>query len=201
MRKLVSFILVVAVLSAVCGSLAESTGTGAESPFVFRDGIKWGMSVDEVKAIEGIPNDRAEEEAYCLLLYMDRRVSKYDCRLIYCFESDQLVMVNYVLEGNGDLESFRYLNQAYDSRYTEEKDVDATEFYRFVEKLNPGAYTKEQAVVLPLLKWNAEGNTAVWLCMEEGKINIYYISPAFLPAESQEKETENTPEPIDTTGI
>ena len=98
MKKLVSLLLAALMLLCCCSALAEEAVSAPEAtpipeptpvpaPFVFRGGLTWGMSAEEVIAIEGVaPNDTLNYSYHITkLVFYNRPVSSFNCTVTYWF--------------------------------------------------------------------------------------------------------------------
>ncbi len=165
-----------------------------EDEFLFRGKIRWGMSPDEVAALEG-EGDAGQLSADCRSLsYTGISVSKYTGDLLFAFEKDCLVLCSYMLE-NTDPGMFGYLREALGNVYGEEAEVSPAELYEIINKMRPGEVNREGYEEMPLCKWITSGETAVMLADDTRTVYILYVSPDFL--NEQEAESEG----INTTGL
>lgn len=104
MKKLVSVLLAALMLLCCGAAMAE-----APAPFSFRGGLTWGMTAEEVIAIEGVQPDSTEEYSYHItkLVYKSRQVSSYTCPVTYWFVDGGLAQAEMKL---GVGESFYFLD-------------------------------------------------------------------------------------------
>ena len=105
MKKLVSVLLVLFMLLSSCVAFAEATTEPVEvAPFTFRGGLTWGMSMDEVVAIEGVQPVEIEEYSYHITKYVfeDRPFSNLSCTITYWFVDDGLQQSQVLLESPWD---------------------------------------------------------------------------------------------------
>lgn len=77
MKKLLVMLLATVLL--LCGAAM------AEEPFTFRDGLKWGMSPDEVQAVEGEFDDEYSFGGTNMALIEEGNYEGIDCMLQYMF--------------------------------------------------------------------------------------------------------------------
>lgn len=95
MKKLVSVLLAALMLLCCGAAMAE-----ASAPFSFRGGLTWGMTAEEVIAIEGVQPAKTEEYSYHItkLVFEDRQVSNYNCTITYWFVDGGLQQSQITLE-------------------------------------------------------------------------------------------------------
>ena len=95
MKKLVLVLLAALMLLCCSAALAEE---GA--PFSFRGGLTWGMSMEEVTAIEGVEPSETVEYSYHItqLVFENRKVSSYNCKIVYWFVDGGLQQSQILLE-------------------------------------------------------------------------------------------------------
>lgn len=83
--------------------------------FVFRNGITWGMSPEEVRNLESVKLATVggnEDPDYSGLMTVDVAVSKYEANLGYDFKNDQLFMCSYTFQ-DGYQETYQVLDYLY----------------------------------------------------------------------------------------
>lgn len=169
-RFIVLCIIVLVSITFFSSALAEE-----ETPFVFRNGITWGMSVAEVQEKEG--NSLVPTLNHFALFNVD--VSKFKANLLYYFNNDKLLMCDYsiLVEYDECEDTMQYLISALASKYgdndacsfsTLEKTFDM--FYDFDFKIE---YPKE------IYKFSASDGTDIYLSrsgMFSECISITYLN-------------------------
>lgn len=106
------------ILVILVGVLFVSIGIAEDSEkFVFRNGIIWGMSPEEIKmheTVKLIPSTQFET-----LMALDVDVSKYKANLGYEFKDSQLFMINYTFQDDRErtFEVMDYLYGALSLKY------------------------------------------------------------------------------------
>ena len=103
MKKYISLIMSL----FICFSFVPSCFAANTNQFVFRDGITWGMSVDDVRRIEGSEDNIENLLGAKYMSYFDISVSKYDsCELQYIFIDNILCAAEYIIRpGKGEVAS------------------------------------------------------------------------------------------------
>lgn len=163
--------------------------------FVFRENIRWGMSVNEVIDLETGEYTKTENDNLQLIAYENVPVSKYYGYLGYAFSSDALVFGMYVIE-IPDADMPVYLKTALDTIYGESAASSAREVYEIL-KVVSGDAVDETGVNKDLIyKWTYSDGTRIILAKEGVFMYIMYVSPEFIDNYT-EKETEE----IVTTGL
>ena len=100
--------------------------TGAGGGFSFRNGIRWEMTRELVKALEAVELVGRENGEWSILYPTVKvDVSRYQADLVYMFLNDQLKMIAYNFGTTGLDADFQYLTGALDSVYGEHTEPDA----------------------------------------------------------------------------
>ena len=169
MKKWLSSLLCLFLLLNCCAVFAEQAEGSAEPPetdrFIFRDGVRWGMSEEEVIALEGEEKNRNVESGFSALLYENVEVSKYRGMLGYAFLRDQLVFSAYGIE-DADEEMFAYLKTALEAVYGNESEESAKELIPALNLLTGKDFNAENLWRLPLVIWKAAGDTRICLILD-----------------------------------
>jgi len=168
MKKLFSFILIISLLFVF-------SGCSQEKEFIFKEKIKWGMTVKEVieteKSISKLePN--YETEGY--LSYYDMPVSDYEVEMTYYFADGKLGVIQYQFH-HSPIPDFSNLLQLYKSKYEETKETDEK---RLEDVIN--SYTTLPSI--DNLHHYSCGKTDIWLFMllGDGSYPIaVYASPDY----------------------
>ncbi len=171
-------------------------GEEPEEEFVFRGKIRWGMSMEEVLALEGEPMHSETVGAFSTLSFASIPISKYTGTLGYAFSSDLLRLSIYAL-GEADAEAAEYLKIALSAVYGEETVADAPEVWAIASKLTERSVPEDEFADDRLYKWAAAGGTTIYLIAESsGNLEIVYVSPEFM-----DTVLESDTERINTTGL
>ena len=73
-----------------------STPTPAPNAFRFRDGIRWGMNMNQVRALETEPMTERSMQNWSIMLTDGRVVvSRFTADLVFMFREDRLMMISY----------------------------------------------------------------------------------------------------------
>ncbi len=130
MRRIISTILAL----SLCICLLPSSFASNTDQFSFRDGITWGMTIQEVKQRENSLNYEylsRDDFPYSVLAYMNIPVSMYpNATLIYLFREDILYGAIYETS-NADNFTLQYLYKALRAKYGDSKPWSANEVVEF----------------------------------------------------------------------
>ena len=158
-------------------------GESSKDEFVFRGKIKWGMSEEEVVALEGEPSSKTQADLYTSVGYANVPVSNYKGNLDYVFLQDRLMLSSYDIS-DADEETFDYLRKALKAVYGDEAEADKME----LNKLNEDKIPDKLLKGLSLAKWDISGGTVIYLiCATNGQVNITYYSPDYMNLASEEE--------------
>ena len=188
MRKILAFTLLIPLVLSAAGFSAF-----AEDVFSIRNGITWGMSIEEVDKIE-----KGEKETYqteydygaVSLWYDEKTVSIYPCEMKCSFYKDKLYLVGYDLEYfMTELESLRaytYLENALVSLYGGSRLPSAYDVSEIAMVLNVTGYYDEDETE-DIVIWDLEDGTTIVLYRTLYTVRLaYYRSDLlfdFLPAD------------------
>ena len=162
----------------------ENSGTGEDgmptARFLFRDRIRWNMSVREVTGLEGESCTKTETEDVTAILYENVPVNRYAGRLGYVFREDRLIACVYGIPDPDD-EMVRFvrkeLTEAYGREFAEHSEEICDEPITAVT----GISLHEDVWGEPSCsKWIWQDGTRIYLCREEGLLVLMYTSPEFI---------------------
>ena len=143
------------------------TATPAPGDFRFRDGIRWGMSPQQVKALESeAMTERTLQEWTVMLTDEKVAVSRFTADLVFMFREDRLAMITYEFRKKDPATDFAYLCGALSSVYGERTAAEPAAIKNLMDAVNPNRYRTE--AITEAYGWTAEDGTAVYL---------YYFSP------------------------
>lgn len=158
-------------------SLLVLASCGNDS-FVFREKIRWGMSMKEVTEIEGEGTPHELDNGIVILEYNEIPMSKYQGALDYMFYSDRLICCDYTVRGQNDSsEVINTLKDVLHSEYGNTTEASAKELCEILDVIAPYHDSEEVFQEDQLYRWNAPGNTAVFLVGDEGYQAVLYASP------------------------
>ena len=155
---------------------AEPTATPAPNAFRFRDGIRWGMNTQQVRALETSPMIERSMQSWSIMKSDGKVVvSRFTADLVFMFREDRLMMISYEFpQGNPD--SFLYLSGALSSLYGEKTDADPMKIKALMDGINPNLYKAE--LITQACVWNNADGTSVYLYyFSQTDFAILYVSP------------------------
>lgn len=166
MKKIISLMCVLILLASSAAAYAEGT------QFTLRSGLAWGMSPDEVAAIEGDDAGWQEKEnGLAMLGYDDVRVSRYTADFGAVFANGKLFFCLYFLDW--DDRTMDYLSNALASKYGESQAVNVSVINAFMDCIDSGDYIAD---LTDGQEWIV-GDTTVWLYTYTDQIMIsYYLT-------------------------
>lgn len=152
------------------------TETPAPNAFRFRDGIRWGMNMQQVKALENVPMTERTMQNWSVIISDGKvAVSRFTADLVYMFREERLLMASYEFQ-NGNYDDFLYLSGALASVYGEKKAADPLKIKALMDAINPNRYRTE--LISQASGWSTDDGTAVFLYFySENAFAITYVSP------------------------
>ena len=156
-----------------------ATPQGSAESFVFRNGVTWGMSREEVYQCEGKQGDNRNFNGFQMVDYPGVTVSGFDgCKLSYWFDNDRL-LVCYYNTGKYAPEKAETLAADYSAVYGEPVRADPEALLALYARINEGYITDQTVNEYEYYRWDAPGGTQVWMlwAKEHGFIEIIHVSP------------------------
>lgn len=186
MKRIISMIAAALVLFSLAAAgaegmrewlqLPETTATPAPNAFRFREGIRWGMNKQQVKALETEPMTERSMQNWSIMLTDGRvAVSRYTADLVFMFREDRLLMISYEFP-QGTQDSFQYLTGALTSLYGEMKEAEPLKIKYLMDVINPNRYKIEN--IRQAFCWENEDGTTIYLYyFSAADFAIMYVSP------------------------
>ena len=152
------------------------TETPAPNAFRFRDGIRWGMNTELVKALETEPMAERTMQDWSVLFTGEKvAVSRFTADLIFMFRGNRLLMITYEFSP-GTEDSFLYLTGALSSVYGEKADAEPLKIKALMDAVNPSRYRTD--AITRACGWNTADGTSVYLYYyTQNDFAIMYVSP------------------------
>ena len=193
MRQRISFVFIVAIV-ILAMVVVEATGEEAE-PFSFRNGITFGMSIEEIKEIEEVQNHldpekwRTSFEYGWTVLTMDEkvRISQYTGEIVYFFNNDMMQSALYMVTTEDIDEVYQGITKALSSIYGDCEDVDQNQIESMIKFFTPVHYLS----LSEGKKWIDKKVIVYQYKTRKTKFYIQYLNPAF----------DYPNPPIDVTGL
>ena len=154
----------------------EITATPAPDSFRFRDGIRWGMNTQQVKALEPeTMNERIMQDWSVMITEAKVAVSRFAADLIFMFRTDRLLMISYEFQKSSE-DDFLYLNGALSSVYGVSEKAEPLKIKALMDAVYPNHYKTE--LITQAEGWKAADGTAVYLYYySPDSFAIMYVSP------------------------
>lgn len=156
--------------------IPAATATPAPNAFRFRDGIRWGMSKMQVKAMETEPMIERSMQSWSIMKTDGKVVvSRFTADLVFMFREDRLMMITYEFP-QGTPDQFQYLAGALSALYGEQEEAESLKIKALMDAVNPNYYRTE--TITPASGWKNADGTAVYLYRYTGTdFAIMYVSP------------------------
>ena len=154
----------------------EATATPAPKAFRFRDGIRWGMNMQQVRALETEPMTERSMQSWSIMLTDGKvAVSRFTADLVFMFREDRLLMASYEF-AQGTQDAFQYLGGALSSLYGEKADAEPLKIKALMDAINPNRYKIE--LIQQASCWSTGDATTVYLYYySQNDFAIMYVSP------------------------
>jgi len=144
-----------------------ATPTPAPEDFRFRDGIRWGMTMQQVKALENENMVERSNQEWSIMVTTEKvAVSRFTADLVFMFRQDQLRMITYEFQRPDAEADFQYMAGALSSLYGEKQEADPSVVKTLMDAINPGRYRLEQM-----------DQTYAWIRGDGTAIFLYYYGP------------------------
>lgn len=179
-------IFVVLCLLVLCISFSACT---EEEPFSFRNGIQFGMSLEELKQKEK-ENGNLDDSIWASVeignwkmfgTHVPVEVSNYKANLIYLLANDCMEAAGYDFndisaeESVGD--AFKYIRQALSAVYGENEPVAASKIVELMDAFSQGFYS--EADIREAVKWELSTVMIYQFYYDEDQFVVMYIDPKF----------------------
>ncbi len=188
MRKMLCLLLGLLLMCPCALSENDTSSTPAEEAtgFVFRNGVTWGMTLEEVQAQEGREADTTEPftDYVTASVYYRVPVSRYTANsLYYLFAEGALFLTNYeialdLLASDAERDAdYTYLTNALSSLYGKANEIAPETISAFMRGITG---RNDDFTGTRCLEWKAADGTIIWqFLFNDRYIEIFYISPAF----------------------
>ena len=166
----------------------------AEEGFIFRDGITWGMTSEEIREKESNLKyvENTNIKGVGKLILDGAKVGKYeDARLIYRFLNNALYSTAYCIDADESQAKyiFTYLEATLSKKYgdshsTTDQDLDSyVDYYKEMEgNINVNDDSSEfidEMIQLYTTAWALPDGTTIFLGIdnENNSVNVIYVAP------------------------
>lgn len=156
--------------------IPAATATPAPNAFRFRDGIRWGMNTQQVRALETTPMTEKSMAKWSIMLTdTEVTVSRFTAQLVFIFHEDRLQMISYEFK-NGSAEEYQYLSGALCTVYGEKHEAEPLKIKELMDAINPNKYITDQ--IKQPYGWSTEDGTSVYqYIFSQNAFAITYVSP------------------------
>ena len=156
---------------------AGATAAPAQKPFVFRNGIIWGMNPQQAALIENTPMElRSQMDWSVMVTDSPVTVSRFSATLVYLFYQNALRMITYEFQDNCSALGFQYLAGALSSVYGESQDASPVIVKSWMDRVYTNKYQLEQ--IRDVKEWTAEDGTHIYLFYFSAEnYAILYVCP------------------------
>ena len=136
----------------------QPTITPSPDAFRFREGIRWGMNPQQVKALESENMVERVLQDWAIMVTTEKvAVSRFTADLVFIFRQEQLKMIVYEFQRQDTENDFQYLTGALCSLYGEQKEADPSMVRVLMDAINPGRYQADG--LTKAYGWLARTNT------------------------------------------
>ncbi|MGN1069916.1 MAG: hypothetical protein ACI4P5_05855 [Candidatus Fimadaptatus sp.] len=171
-RLAVSISLILIMLFCTCACAEEMGDTQESEPFVFRNGIMWGDSMEQVIAAEN-SDDYKEDNLgnWQGIGYKLAAVSNFTSRiLVYAFADNQLMCIYYEFPDTFPEESRQYLLAALESKYGESVQTDSETIVQLLNLIAP-----MERELTDIHSWYLDDGTRIAFFAMHDYYDIYYL--------------------------
>ena len=155
----------------------QPTITPSPDAFRFRDGIRWGMNPQQVKALESENMVERVLQDWAIMVTTEKvAVSRFTADLVFIFRQEQLKMIVYEFQRQEADSDFQYLTGALCSLYGEQKETNPTMVRVLMDAVNPGRYKAE--ALTKACGWLLSDGTAVFQYrFAADSFGVMYVAP------------------------
>ena len=155
----------------------QPTITPSPDAFRFREGIRWGMNPQQVKALESENMVERVLQDWAIMVTTEKvAVSRFTADLVFIFRQEQLKMIVYEFQRQDAENDFQYLTGALCSLYGEQKEADPSMVRVLMDAVNPGRYQADG--LTKAYGWLLSDGTAVFQYRyEKDSFGVMYVAP------------------------
>ena len=163
-------------------SLRETIGTQQAPPaFSFRGGIGWNMTPEQVQTLENVPMTvRSSGDWSVSVAGSPVQVSRFTADLVFMFFQNQLKMITYEFQSDGNTLNYQYLVGALCSVYGDRHDADPAVIKALMDQIYPDRYRLD--LITQPHSWTAPDGTCIYLYyFTANAFAILYTPPELAP--------------------
>ena len=152
------------------------SATAGQIIFRFRDGIRWGMTPEQVKILEPEPmKERARLNWTVLMTDEKVAVSRFTADLLFMFMDNRLQIIVYELKRENPENDFRYLTGALSAVYGEQAEADPLAICNLMDAINPNHYRFD--LITKAVSWKTGDGTVIYQFFYSGnEFAVMYVS-------------------------
>lgn len=172
-RFIVLCIIVLVSITFFSSALAEE-----ETPFVFRNGITWGMSVEEVQEKEIMECEYVTTPEYDMLICWEASICNLDSTLGYIFKERHLTCclygftTTYITSDS----TFRFLHDALEAKYGSPDSFSNILFKKIADNIIGIGLVDNDSTIY---QYQSNDDTSIFLIFN-GSVEILYIPNDYL---------------------
>lgn len=166
-----------ATVPGIWAAMESTTATPAPDAFRFRDGIRWGMNPQQVKALEGEAMTERSMGDWSIMVTAEKvAVSRFTADLVFMFLKERLMMITYEFQREDAASDFQYLTGALRSVYGEAAPADPATVKNLMDAIYPNRYRTDK--ILQPCCWGTADGTSIYLYFYSGDaFAVMYVSP------------------------
>ena len=147
------------------------------TPFSFRNGIGWNMSMDQIKTLEPVPMAERSSNDWSVMVTSEQvQVSRFQADLVFMFWQDKLKMITYEFQADASKLNYQYLLGALCSVYGDSHEAQPAAIKSMMDRIYPDRYRADW--IREAHAWTAADGTNLFLYyFSANEYAILYVSP------------------------
>ena len=187
MKKTGVIIICLLLMAAVTGTAEEAGNIPSiretmqteqtVTPFSFRNGIGWNMSMDQIKTLEPVPMAERSSSDWSVMVTSEQvQVSRFQADLVFMFWQDKLKMITYEFQADASKLNYQYLLGALCSVYGDSHEAQPATIKSMMDRIYPDRYRADW--IREAHAWTAADGTNLFLYyFSANAYAILYVSP------------------------
>ena len=140
--------------------------TQTVTPFSFRNGIGWNMSMEQVKTLETVSMTERSSSDWSVMVTAEQvPVSRFQADLVFMFWQDKLKMITYEFQADASKLNYQYLLGALCSVYGDSREAQPAVIKSMMDRIYPDRYRAD---------WIREAHA--WTAPDGTNLFLYYFS-------------------------
>ena len=147
------------------------------TPFSFRNGIGWNMSMDQIKTLEPVPMAERSSNDWSVMVTSEQvQVSRFQADLVFMFWQDKLKMITYEFQADASKLNYQYLLGALCSVSGDSHEAQPATIKSMMDRIYPDRYRTDW--IREAHAWTAADGTNLFLYyFSANAYAILYVSP------------------------